>query len=71
MAARQVRQYVGRRLSGGPRSITVFAMRMREHMQVTAAFPETLIDPELVRRILVGIPHRIDELVDVPPPAGA
>lgn len=67
----QARQYVGVGYPAGPRSITVFAMRMREHMQVTAAFQETLIDPELVRRILVGIPHRVDELVDVPPPAGA
>ena len=53
----------------GPQSITVFAMRMREHMQVTAAFPESLIDPErLVQGSWQGIPVRIDELVDAPAP---
>jgi hypothetical protein len=67
----QARQYVGVGYPAGPLSITVFAMRMREHMQVTAAFPESLIDPELVRGILASIPHRIDDLVDAPPPADA
>jgi hypothetical protein len=64
------RQYIGVGYPALPQSITVFAMRMREHMQVTAAFPASMIDPERLRSALQDIPGRIDELVEAPAPTG-
>ncbi len=62
----EARQYIGVGYPTVPGSITVFAMRMREHMQVTTAFPVSMIDPEVMRRALQSIPRRIAELVDGP-----
>ena len=57
-----VRQYVGVGYPAGPGSITVFAMRLREHMQVTAVFPESLIAIDDMRRALTEIPTAVERL---------
>lgn len=58
-----VRQYVGVGYPAGPGSLTVFAMRLREHMQVTVAFPASVMDAEHMRELLRSIPGDIDRLL--------
>jgi len=53
---------VGVGYPAGPGSITVFAMRLREHMQVTAVFPESLIAIDDMRRALTEIPTAVERL---------
>ncbi|HEX3790745.1 MAG TPA: hypothetical protein VHW44_22985 [Pseudonocardiaceae bacterium] len=46
------RRFFGVGLSAGPGGITVFALRMRDHMQLTASFDETTAAPDAVRGAL-------------------
>lgn len=58
-----VRQYVGVGYPAGAGSLTVFAMRMREHMQVTVTFPASMMDADRMRDLMRSIPGRIDRLI--------
>lgn len=49
------RRFYGFGESVGPGSITVFALRMRDHMQLTASFDESSAAPEAVRAALDAI----------------
>lgn len=58
-----VRQYIGAGYPAGAGSLTVFAMRMREHMQVTVTFPASMMDADRMRELLRSIPGDIDRLI--------
>jgi len=49
------RRFYGVGMSAGPGGITVFALRMRDHMQLTASFDETTAAPDAVRRALEAL----------------
>lgn len=49
------RRFYGFGPSLGPGGITVFAVRLREHMELTASFDEATVSPETVRDVLEAI----------------
>jgi hypothetical protein len=49
------RRFYGFGESVGPGSVTIFALRMRDHMEITASFDEGSASPDAVRAALDAI----------------
>jgi hypothetical protein len=49
------RRFFGFGESVGPGSVTIFALRMRDHMEITASFDEGSASPDAVRAALDAI----------------